>query len=39
MGNQPKVLITDGLPSYAIASKQVFDETKHSLTRLIGGYE
>jgi putative transposase len=29
MGKQPKTLITDGLPSYAVACEQVFDGTKH----------
>jgi len=29
MGKQPKTLITDGLPSYSIACKQVFEGTKH----------
>ncbi len=28
MGKQPRVLITDGLPSYAAASEQVFEGTK-----------
>jgi transposase-like protein len=28
-GKQPKTLITDGLASYAIASEQVFEGTKH----------
>jgi putative transposase len=29
MGKQPKILITDGLPSYAKASEWAFDEVKH----------
>ncbi|MCL5948851.1 MAG: IS6 family transposase [Candidatus Bathyarchaeota archaeon] len=29
MGKQPKTLITDGLASYAVASEQVFEGTKH----------
>jgi transposase-like protein len=29
MGKQPKILVTDGLPSYAVASQQVFQGTKH----------
>ena len=29
MNKQPKTLITDGLPSYAVASQQVFEETEH----------
>jgi putative transposase len=29
MGKQPKTLITDGLPSYAVASEQVFEGTQH----------
>ncbi len=29
MGKDPKVLITDGLPSYAVACEQAFPETKH----------
>ncbi len=29
MGKTPKTLITDGLASYAVASEQVFEETKH----------
>ncbi|MDD5240048.1 MAG: DDE-type integrase/transposase/recombinase, partial [Candidatus Nanoarchaeia archaeon] len=29
MEKQPKTLITDGLASYAIASKQVYEGTKH----------
>ena len=28
-GKQPKTLITDGLPSYAKACEQAFDETQH----------
>jgi len=29
MGKEPKVLVTDGLPSYAVACEQAFPETKH----------
>jgi putative transposase len=29
MGKQPKTIITDGLPSYAIAIQEVFQGTKH----------
>lgn len=29
MGKQPKNFITDGLPSYAVASKQIFPQAKH----------
>lgn len=29
MGKQPKTIITDGLPSYAIASNEVFQGTEH----------
>jgi transposase-like protein len=29
MEKQPKILITDGLPSYSVASKEVFEGTKH----------
>jgi putative transposase len=29
MAKQPKTLITDGLPSYAVACEQAFDGTKH----------
>jgi len=29
MGKQPKTIITDGLPSYHVASKEVFEGTKH----------
>jgi transposase-like protein len=29
MGKQPKILITDGLPSYSLACDQVFDGTQH----------
>jgi putative transposase len=29
MGKTPKTLITDGLPSYALACEQVFEGTKH----------
>jgi transposase-like protein len=29
MGKQPKTIITDGLPSYAIAANYAFDEAKH----------
>lgn len=29
MGKQPKILITDGLPSYSVACEQVFETTKH----------
>jgi len=29
MGKQPKTIITDGLPSYAVASQQIFQGTKH----------
>ncbi len=29
MGKQPKILVTDGLNSYAIASQEVFQGTKH----------
>ena len=29
MGKEPKVLITDGLPSYSVACEQVFENTKH----------
>jgi transposase-like protein len=29
MGKQPKTLITEGLASYAVASEQVFEGTKH----------
>jgi putative transposase len=29
MEKQPKVIVTDGLPSYHVAAKQVFKETKH----------
>jgi putative transposase len=29
MGKQPKTLITDGLASYAVASQQVYEGTKH----------
>ena len=29
MGKQPKILITDGLPSYSVACEQVFDGTQH----------
>lgn len=29
MGKEPKILITDGLPSYSVAASQVFDQTQH----------
>jgi putative transposase len=29
MGKQPKTIVTDGLPSYAVSSKEVFEGTKH----------
>ena len=29
MGKQPKILITDGLPSYSLACQQVSDGTQH----------
>lgn len=29
MGKQPKTIITDGLPSYAVAAGYAFDEAKH----------
>ncbi|HMK94662.1 MAG TPA: IS6 family transposase [Candidatus Limnocylindrales bacterium] len=29
MGKQPTELITDGLPSYSVASKEIFPETNH----------
>jgi putative transposase len=29
MGKEPKILITDGLPSYSVASNQVFEKTQH----------
>jgi putative transposase len=29
MGKEPKVLITDGLPSYAVACEQAFPNTQH----------
>jgi putative transposase len=29
MEKQPKIMVTDGLPSYHVAAKQVFTDTKH----------
>jgi putative transposase len=29
MGKEPKILITDGLPSYSVACEQAFESTKH----------
>jgi putative transposase len=29
MAKQPKILITDGLPSYSVAAEQVFDQAQH----------
>lgn len=29
MGKQPKILVTDGLPSYSVAANQVFDQAQH----------
>jgi putative transposase len=29
LGKQPKTIITDGLPSYAVASNEVFQGTEH----------
>jgi putative transposase len=37
MEKQPKTLITDGLPSYHVASKQVFVETKHVREIMLSG--
>jgi putative transposase len=30
MGKQPKNFVTDGLPSYSVASKQIFPQAKHT---------
>lgn len=38
MEKQPKTLITDGLPSYHVASQEVFDQAKHVRQIMLKGY-